>query len=152
MSSKTIILLFGILAFVAIAAAMSDDYDDTEVDEASIERVAREADPGRQKKRAGKKGKKLKKKNKKSLKKKKTKVIGTGHALNHLRQRQCPRCRNPALSNGSQSKRGQFILKRPQNARCVPSTKRRTQKKMKKVKRLTRMQKRFNLLSLIKVL
>merc|ERR1712170_342079 len=70
MSSKTIILLFGILAFVAIAAAMSDDYDDTEVDEASIERVAREADPGRQKKRAGKKGKKLKKKNKKSLKKK----------------------------------------------------------------------------------
>ena len=70
MSSKTIILLFGILAFVAIAAAMSDDYDDTEVDEVSIERVAREADPGRQKKRAGKKGKKLKKKNKKSLKKK----------------------------------------------------------------------------------
>merc|ERR1711976_1153596 len=70
MSSKTIILLFGILAFVAIAAAMSDDYDDTEVDDASIERVAREADPGRRKKRAGKKGKKLKKKNKKSLKKK----------------------------------------------------------------------------------
>merc|ERR1712170_300092 len=64
MSSKTIILLFGILAFVAIAAAMSDDYDDTEVDEASIERVAREADPGRQKKRAGKKGKKLKRMNK----------------------------------------------------------------------------------------
>ena len=70
MSSKTIILLFGILAFVAIAAAMSDDYDDTEIEEVSFERVAREADPGREKKRAGKKGKKLKKKNKKSLKKK----------------------------------------------------------------------------------
>merc|ERR1711976_405764 len=69
MSSKTIILLFGILAFVAIAAAMSDDYDDTEIEEVSFERVAREADPGREKKRAGKKGKKLKKKNK-SLKKK----------------------------------------------------------------------------------
>merc|ERR1711976_625562 len=66
MSSKTIILLFGILAFVAIAAAMSDDYDDTEIEEVSFERVAREADPGREKKRAGKKGKK----NKKSLKKK----------------------------------------------------------------------------------
>ena len=70
MSSKTIILLFGILAFVAIAAAMSEDYDDTETDEVSFERVAREADPGREKKRAGKRGKKLKKKNKKSLKKK----------------------------------------------------------------------------------
>merc|ERR1711976_310007 len=64
MSSKTIILLFGILAFVAIAAAMSDDYDDTEIEEVSFERVAREADPGREKKRAGKKGKKLKKKRK----------------------------------------------------------------------------------------
>merc|ERR1712170_129583 len=71
MSSKTIILLFGILAFVAIAAAMSDDYDDTEIEEVSFERVAREEDPGREKKRAGKKGKKLKKKNKKRMNKNK---------------------------------------------------------------------------------
>merc|ERR1711982_210293 len=98
MSSKIILLLFGILVFVAVSAALSNTEEQEELAEilSSEARVVRDADPARKgnngKKRQKKKGRKAKKRNGK-------KVGGRGKRINK-KNRQKKKGRKAKRRNG----------------------------------------------------